>query len=69
MINACVEVEEMIDKNNSSLEQPEPSDKKVAKKATRFGEAGEDDLNNLVESAQAKATKKTTKWAISVFKG
>ena len=61
MINACVEVEEI---EKTSLQSLEPSKKKA-----RFAEIAESELDHLVENAQAKNTKISTKWAVSVFRG
>ena len=36
---------------------------------TRFANLNNDDLGDLVEGAQAKSTKYTTNYAVSVFKG
>ena len=40
----------------------------VAKKA-RFCDANEEEISELVDNAQSKATKRTTIWAVSVFEG
>ena len=36
---------------------------------TRFAQLNEDELDDLVEGAQAKSTKYATNYAVSVFKG
>ena len=36
---------------------------------TRFAELNDDDLDDLVEGAQAKSTKYATNYVVSVFKG
>ena len=36
---------------------------------TRFAQLNDDDLDDLVEGAQAKSTKYATNYAVSVFKG
>ena len=36
---------------------------------TRFAQLNNDDLDDLVEGAQAKSTKYATNYAVSVFKG
>ena len=36
---------------------------------SRFATIGQGQLNEIVDNAQAKGTKKATKWAVNVFKG
>jgi hypothetical protein len=38
-------------------------------KKRRFADVNDENLNTLVNEAQAKKTKESTKWAVSVFKG
>ena len=45
-------------------EDPEKPNKK-----RRFVEFDEEKINSLVDEAQAKKTKESTKWAVTVFKG
>ena len=61
IINSCVEVEE---REKASLQSLEPSTKKA-----RFAEIAESELDDLIDNAQAKNTKISTKWAVSVFRG
>lgn len=61
LLNACLELEQY----EQYLSNEDPN---VAKKA-RFAEVGSEELDKLLQDAQATGTKKTTKWAALVFKG
>ena len=46
-----------------------PKPKRQKTEETRFAQLNEDELDDLVEGAQAKSTKYATNYAVSVFKG
>ena len=50
------------------LFEEEPASEPATKKQ-RFASLKQDDLDSLVDGAQARSTKYATKYAISVFKG
>ena len=41
----------------------------VANNKRRFAQMDEEELNDVVNTSQAKRTKKATQWAVTVFKG
>ena len=49
--------------------ETETPDESVATKKPRFAEVAEEDINKLLDDAQASKTKANTKWAVSVFNG
>lgn len=52
----------------SGVSMTSKDDENPSKKA-RFADINNENLNLLVEGAQAKKTKESTKWAVTVFQG
>ena len=61
---AAFDLEEFRNEASGEQNHIEESNKK-----RRFADMGNHDLDNIVTNSQAKRTKKSTQWAVSVFTG
>lgn len=71
ILSSCIAAEQnfMLPQNSDKNQNNEVKVYDVAAKKARFGDANEEEISELVDNAQSKATKRTTKWAVSVFEG
>ena len=70
---------DMLFPHNKNSENSEPNSKKEnlntateeerSSKKRRFADVETEELDSIVENAQAKKTKQATQWAVSVFTG